>query len=201
MFEILQPDSLPLKATRVAVNLHLPLARRLGNPESALAFFITFYLELTMPHLRQVVLILALATTGIGALAQAAAQVDAQQKQHQAHVLATEQSSTNQPASPAAPVSTGQMTAMDSKMKAMDEMHKKMMAAETPEEKRALMAEHMKTMQEGMKMTGNGMASMQGKNPMPGAMGQHCQMMEKRMAMMESMMQMMMDRMPAPAAK
>ncbi len=90
---------------------------------------------------------------------------------------------------------------MDSKMKAMDEMHKKMMAAETPEEKRALMAEHMKTMQEGMKMTGNGMASMKGKDPMPGAMGQHCRMMEKRMAMMESMMQMMMDRMPAPAAK
>jgi hypothetical protein len=31
-------------------------------------------------------------------------------------------------------------------------------------------------------------------------MGQHHQMMEKRMAMMEAMMQMMMDRMAAPAA-
>ena len=77
-----------------------------------------------------------------------------------------------------------------------------MMAAKTPEEKKALMAEHMKTMQEGMKMTGmidEGMTDMQGKEPMPGNMGQHHQMMEKRMAMMESMMQMMMDQMPAPA--
>ena len=39
-------------------------------------------------------------------------------------------------------------------MKAMDEMHQKMMAAKTPEEKKALMAEHMNTMQEGMKMMG-----------------------------------------------
>jgi hypothetical protein len=118
-------------------------------------------------------------------------------------VLATEQSSANQPASPADPASAGKMAAMDSKMKAMAEMHQKMMAAKTPEEKKALMAEHMKTMQEGMKMTGmmgGGMAGMQGKKPMPGDMEQHHQMMEKRMAMMESMMQMMMDRMPTPAA-
>ena len=96
---------------------------------------------------------------------------------------------------------------MDSKMKAMDEMHQKMMAAKTPEERKALMAEHMKTMQEGMKtmgmMGGAGMAPMQGKKPMAGNMDQHHQMMEKRMAMMEAMMeammQMMMDQMPAPA--
>lgn len=153
-----------------------------------------------MSHLRQTVLTLALATCAIGALAQTAAQIDAQQKQHQAHVLATEQTSINQPASPVDPASAGKMTAMDSQMKAMDAMHKKMMTTKTPEEKRALMAEHMKTMQEGMKMMGNGMADMQGKKPMPGAMGQHHQMMEKRMAMMESMMQMMMDRMSLPAA-
>ena len=156
-----------------------------------------------MSHLSQTVFTVALATAAIGALAQTAAQVDAQQKEHQAHVLATEQSSANQPASPADPASAGKMAAMDSKMKAMAEMHQKMMAAKTPEEKKALMAEHMKTMQEGMKMTGmmgGGMAGMQGKKPMPGDMEQHHQMMEKRMAMMESMMQMMMDRMPAPAA-
>lgn len=157
-----------------------------------------------MSHLRQTVLTIALATATIGALAQTAAQVDAQQKQHQAHVLATEQSSVNQPASPVDPASAGKMAAMDSKMKAMAEMHQKMMAAKTPEEKKILMAEHMAIMQEGMKMTGmtggEGMAGMQGKKPMPGAMGQHHQMMEKRMAMMESMMQMMMDRMSAPAA-
>ena len=152
-----------------------------------------------MSHLRQTVLTIALATAAIGALAQTAAQVDAQQKQHQAHVLATEQASTNQPASPADPASAGKMAAMDSKMKAMAEMHQKMIAAKTPEEKKALMAEHMSTMQEGMKMMGGGMAGMQGNKPMAGNMGQHHQMMEKRMAMMESMMQMMMDRMPAPA--
>jgi len=157
-----------------------------------------------MSHLRQTILTIALATAAIGALAQTAAQVDAQQKEHQSHVLATEQSSANQPASPADPASAGKMAAMDSKMKAMDEMHKKMMAAKTPEEKKALMAEHMKTMQDGMKtmgmMGGAGMPAMKGKKPMSGNMEQHHQMMEKRMAMMESMMQMMMDRMSAPAA-
>jgi hypothetical protein len=191
--------------TRVAVGLHLLSACSLCNAESPLAVSYHFFkLELIMSHLRQTVFTLALATAAIGALAQTAAQVDAQQKEHQAHVLATEQTSTNQPASPADPVSAGKMAAMDSKMKAMTEMHKRMMAAKTPEEKKALMAEHMKTMQEGMKtmgmMGGAGMADMQDKKPMSGDMGQHHQMMEKRMAMMESMMQMMMDRMPLPAA-
>lgn len=156
-----------------------------------------------MSHIRLSVFTIALATAAIGASAQTASQVDAQQKEHQAHVLATEQSSANQPASPADPTSAGTMAAMDSKMKAMDEMHKKMMATKTPEERKALMAEHMKTMQEGMKMTGMmgsaGMPAMKGKRGMTGNMEQHHQMMEKRMAMMESMMQMMMDRMSAPA--
>jgi hypothetical protein len=161
-------------------------------------------MEFTMSHLRQTVLTLALATAASGAWAQTDAQVDAQHKQHQANVLATEQSSAMPAPLPADPTSAGKMAAMDSKMKAMTEMHKKMMAAKTPEEKKALMTEHMKTMQEGMKtmgmMGGAGMADMQDKKPMSGDMGQHHQMMEKRMAMMESMMQMMMDRMPLPAA-
>ncbi|OIQ75647.1 hypothetical protein GALL_426820 [mine drainage metagenome] len=150
-----------------------------------------------MSHLRQTVLAIAIATAAVGAWAQTDAQVDAQHKQHQAHVLATKQAS-------AAPTSAGMMAAMDSKMKAMNEMHQKMMTAKTPEEKKALMAEHMKTMQEGMKMMGMmggaAMADMQGKKPVSGDMDLHHQMMEKRMAMMESMMQMMMDQMPAPAA-
>lgn len=156
-----------------------------------------------MSHLRQTVLTIALATAAAGSWAQTNAQVDAQHKQHQATVLATEQASPAPATSAATPASAEKMTAMDSKMKAMDEMHQKMMAAKTPEEKKALMAEHMKSMQEGMKMMsmtgGAGMADMQGKKPMPGNMEKHHQMMEKRMAMMESMMQMMMDRMPAPA--
>ena len=157
-----------------------------------------------MSHLRQTVLTIALATAAAGGWAQTNAQVDAQHKQHQANVLATEQASPAPATSAVTPASAEKMAAMDGKMKAMDEMHQKMIAAKTPEEKKALMAAHMKTMQEGMKtmvmMGGAGMADMQVKKPMPGDMGDHHQMMEKRMAMMESMMQMMMDRMPAPAA-
>ena len=44
------------------------------------------------------------------------------------------------------------MAGMGAQMKAMHDMHDKMMAAKTPEERNALMAEHMKVMQEGMSM-------------------------------------------------
>ncbi len=44
------------------------------------------------------------------------------------------------------------MAAMESRMKAMQEMHQKMMNAKTPEERQALMADHMKAMQDGMDM-------------------------------------------------
>ena len=84
-------------------------------------------------------------------------------------------------------------------MKAMREMHDKMMAAKTPEERNALMAERMKTMQDGMAMmkdmSSGGMAGMKGDGS-----ARH-QMMEKRMEMMEAMMQMMMDRPPAAPIK
>lgn len=98
------------------------------------------------------------------------------------------------------------MAQMDDHMKAMQEMHEKMMRARTPEEKSALMAEHMKLMQDGMAMMGGmggmgGGGGMMGKGAMSADMGMHGQMMEKRMAMMQSMMQMMMDRMPQPAPK
>ena len=90
------------------------------------------------------------------------------------------------------------MAGMDSQMKSMQEMHNKIMAAKTPEERNALMAEHMKTMQDGMTMM-NGMAP-SGMSGMPKDMAPRHQMMEKHMEMMHSMMQMMMDRLPpAPA--
>ena len=102
----------------------------------------------------------------------------------------------------------GPMAHMDEHMKAMREMHEKMKRARTPEEKSALMAEHMKLMQDGMAMMGGmgpaatgGMDGMKDKMPVSGDMTVHRQMMEKRMEMMQSMMQMMMDRMPQPAAK
>ena len=100
------------------------------------------------------------------------------------------------------------MGKMDAQMKKMREMHEKMAAAKTPDERSKLMAEHMKTMQDGMQMMGGmggmggaGMGDMKGMSGMGGDMPAHHQMMDKRMAMMESMMQMMMDRMPAAPAR
>ncbi len=153
-----------------------------------------------MSHFRHTLLTIALATAALTSWAQSTAE----QAQHQAHVLATEQASA--PTSDlATPGSAGKMAAMDSKMKTMQEMHQKMMSAKTPEEKKALMAEHMKTMQDGMAMMsmmgGAGMGGMQAQKPMPGNMKQRQQMMEKRMEMMETMMQMMMDAMAPPVAK
>jgi len=93
------------------------------------------------------------------------------------------------------------MAMMDTHMKAMREMHDRMARARTPEERNALMADHMKLMQDGMAMMGGmgsgGMKGMGGMGTMSGDMAGHQQMMEKRMEMMQSMMQMMMDRMPA----
>ena len=98
------------------------------------------------------------------------------------------------------------MMKMDAQMKSMDEMHSKMMNAKSPEERKAMMADHMKTMQDSMKMMGGmgapgGMGDMSGMHKMEGKasskMASHHQMMEKRMDMMEMMMRMMMDRLPA----
>jgi len=95
------------------------------------------------------------------------------------------------------------MARMDAQMKTMGDMHEKMMSAKTHEERSKLMAEHMKTMQDSMKMMefDAGMGDMKGMPGMAGDMGAHHQMMEKRMAMMQMMMKMMMDRMPAAPAR
>ena len=92
-----------------------------------------------------------------------------------------------QAATKKAPAAGEQMAKMDDKMKAMQEMHEKMMAATSPEERKALMAEQMKTMREGMS-TMNGMKGAGAKPMSP-------QAMQKQMEMMKMMMQMMMDRM------
>ena len=94
---------------------------------------------------------------------------------------------------------------LDTQTKAMQAMHAKMMAAKTPEERNAMMAEQMKSMQDGMKMmegmASPGMKGMSGMSGMSGEMGANHAMMEKRMAMMQTMMKMMMDRMPAAPAR
>ena len=104
------------------------------------------------------------------------------------------------PASKAAPAKpAADMARMDNQTKTMGQMHDKMLAARTPEERNTLMAEHMKTMQEGVSMM-NGMAH-NGMGGKKGDMATRQQMMEKHMAMMGATMQMMMDRLPAPPVK
>jgi hypothetical protein len=146
-----------------------------------------------MSHLRHTVLTVALLAAAIGSGAQTAT---------------TGQPSSRQAAPATTPGSADQMAAMDKQIKAMRDMHEKMANAKTAEERNALMAEQMKTMQDGMAMMnmmgGSGMGGMggtQGGKPMPGDMNPRQQMMEKRMDMMQSMMQMMMDQMPAAPAK
>ena len=106
-------------------------------------------------------------------------------------------------AAPVKPIAKESIKKMDQQMMDMRAMHDKMMSAKTPEERSALMAEHMKSMQGGMAMMGGmGEAGKDGmKGGMPSDIATHHQMMEKRMEMMESMMQMMMDRLPPPATK
>lgn len=142
---------------------------------------------------------LAVLATSLGALAQKA-------DEHKDHHPA----GGNAAAAPAAPASAPGMAVMDQHMKAMQAMHDKMMAAKTPEARQALMAEHMKLMQEGMAMMkgmggkgmgGKGMGGMGMAGGHGAGMAEHHQMMEKRMEMMASMMQMMMDRMPAATGK
>ena len=92
---------------------------------------------------------------------------------------------------------------MANQMKAMQEMHAKMMATKTPEERSALMAEHMKTMQDGMDMMKGmgGMGGMAGSKSPPTSMTERQTMMEQRMDMMQTMMEMMVDRLPQTPAK
>ena len=96
---------------------------------------------------------------------------------------------------------------MDSMMKSMQEMHDRMMTAKTPEERSALMKEHMMTMQDGMAMMGRMRDGMMGGGGMGmgggNGMRMDPEMMGKRMDMMEMMMQMMMDRegMKPPATR
>jgi len=108
------------------------------------------------------------------------------------------------PAAKAAPkvapkAATATSAQMDKQMKSMQEMHEKMMAATTPEERQALMTEHMKSMQGGMAM----MDQMKAPGAKGGGKPMSPEMMGKRMDMMEMMMQMMMDREAArtPAGK
>lgn len=105
------------------------------------------------------------------------------------------------------------MAAMEPRMKAMKDMHQKMMDAKSPAERQALMAEHMKSMQDGMAMMKEMHGGMQGMGGMSGMtsmgdgkvmqaeMAKREQMMADHHATMQMMMDMMAQRMlasPAP---
>jgi hypothetical protein len=122
----------------------------------------------------------------------------AQHDQHKAHHPAGSASAAASKSMPGK--TTPEMARMANQMKAMQEMHDKMMAAKTSEERNALMADHMKTMQEGMGMM-KGMGGMTGPKGPPTDMTERQTMMEQRMDMMQTMMEMMVDRLPQTPAK
>jgi len=160
---------------------------------------------------RHTVLAIAMAAASFGAFSQ----TDAEHTQHHAPEAAKRALMAPAAKSPSMPRES--MRAMDGTIKAMREMHEKMMAAKTPEERKALMADHMKTMQDGMSMmekmdstggmpemgdmkgTGKGPGTMKGGMPM-NMMASH-EAMQKRMEMMTTMMRMMMDRLPSAPAQ
>lgn len=97
---------------------------------------------------------------------------------HERHAPSTSEASTSCPAG-------------DHSMARMHAMHEKMQAAKTPQERAALMDEHMQAMHDGMASMGR----MRGGMGMMGGGGPDAQRaMPCRMDMMESMMQMMVDR-------
>ena len=115
----------------------------------------------------------------VATLAAVSASSFAQDDQHKAHHPAGAASAAMPAPATGKPAGMPDMAMMDKHMKAMQAMHEKMASAKTPAEREALMAEHMKLMQEGMSMMG-GMAP--GKAPANTAARQ--QMMEKCMDMM-----------------
>lgn len=157
-----------------------------------------------MTHTQLLATAIAVAATSIATASWAAGEA-----QHDSHhpattaATVTTQVAQAPPATPGMGMGMGGMAAMPGhadQMTAMQAMHNKMMAAKTPEERNALMSEHMKLMQSGMGMMGRmGLGAMAGK---PDNMAARQGLMEQRMDMMQSMMQMMMDRTaPAPAMK
>jgi len=102
-----------------------------------------------MSKIRHTLVGICIASASLSVMAQTA-------DEHKAHHPAGSTSpAPSQMKAAAKPTGAGQMAGMakmDEQMKAMQAMHEKMMAAKTPEERQALMDEHMKLMQDGMGM-------------------------------------------------
>lgn len=124
----------------------------------------------------------------------------AAQEAHDTHHPESTGAVQNIQAASAKPADASPMPGYDRQMLAMQQMHDKMLAAKTPEERNALMAEQMKLMGSGMAMMGDMVPGMM--QGTPGPMAGRNGTLEQRMDMMQAMMQMMMDRMAAmPPAK
>jgi hypothetical protein len=168
-----------------------------GDPLSQQAS--SLHQEFTMTFLRTALSVAALTTATLATSAGVAN--DGQHDSHHPAATGAVQIAQTAPGNPAMGMG-GMATAPGhaDQMKAMQQMHEKMLAAKTPAERNALMAEQMKLMQNGMHMMGGiGAGAAPGK---PADMAARQAMMEQRMDMMQSMMQMMMDRMPSvPATK
>lgn len=169
-----------------------------------------------MRQVRLAAVALATAFAATGAFAQTSAPTA---DEHTAH---HPDSAASAPAIPAAPPAAPDSTAaVQAHMKAMRDLHDRMLQARTPKQREALMAEHRQLMQEGMALMGamrpGGMGGM-GAGPGMGGMGAMApagaasaapmelaarqRMLEQRMDMMQSMMQMMSDCMgPARAGR
>ena len=141
---------------------------------------------------------LALATASLVTFAQTGADHSQHHPEEPAKKAAPAKSAKPQTNTPKQEPSAA-LVGMGNQMKTMRAMHDKMMAAKSPEERKALMGDHMKVMQESMNM----MMPVGEKGPKAdkemsdksmAMMGMHS-MMEKRMEMMTMMMQMMMDQM------
>lgn len=137
-------------------------------------------------------LVLAIAMASTAPLALAAGD------EHHAARPAASSASTAAPQALTSQARAAAMERMQGHMQAMHAMHDKMMAAKTPEERDALMAEHARVMQDGMtmmkEMAADNRRFLRG-NPTA------IQLMDKRMEMMQGMMEMMMDRLPPPSSK
>jgi hypothetical protein len=127
---------------------------------------------------------LTLAALGVSLALAGCATGPGQAERHTAH---------HPPGAAAGPASAASATGqMDTMMKSMQEMHDKLQAAKTPEERAALMEEHMKLMHDGMAMMGRMRGGKSGMGM--GGMPTGPEAMGRRMDMMETMMQMVVDR-------
>lgn len=93
------------------------------------------------------------------------------------------------PEGQAASAPAASMPMMAEHMKMMQEQMRKIHEAKNPTQRKRLIDEHMKAMQQGMSMM-SGMGGMGGASP--AEPGQRMQMMEQRMDMMQKMMEQMM---------